>query len=375
MDSLIKELEKPKRFDAFIQEQMKNSTYVAEWKSEMPSPEYCASKVYNTYVAEYAAAMVGSVIDKNGEKPTHQMPTAKQLIGSLSRIADEWQMDNDRLDQYYILERRYRDKQYSFSQEQRNVEYAKLVKFLFDPFEKAVIAPHKRIDMLYFEGLFNGTQTVNDSNNTKSDVTYTYKIGVKKFYAKVAAWGNENSTPLDDIQEIVDYLGSQGKTVMKMRMSVRTFRKMCKSKQLRDVFKLKLGKVDVSAARVSYNEVNQYLESILLPTITIEKERYCLLADGKSTNMTKDDRVVFQCANTVAVLKVADTLESVDPLPNKTYSTYDNNQVGMWRNEKGRFIDYEMWAHPVFTGKEDYFILETDKTEAEVVKEQEASKV
>lgn len=363
MDSLIKSIEKPKNFDCFINEQMKNSTYVAEWKSEMPSPEPCASKVYNDYVAEYAAAMVGSVIDKNGEKPTHQMPTAKQLMGSLSRIADEWQMDNDRLEQYYFLERRYNEKKASFSQEQRNVEYAKLVKFLFEPFEKAVIAPHKRIDLLYFEGLFNGTQTVNSGNNKKSGVAYTYDLGIKKFKAKVAAWGSETSVPLDDIQEIVDYLGSIGKTVLKMRMSVRTFRKMCKSKQLRDVFKLKLGKVDVSAARVSYNEVNQYLESILLPTITIDKERYCLLADGTSTNMTKDDRVVFQCADTVAVLKVADTIESVDPLPNKTYSTYENNQVGMWRNEKGRFIDYEMWAHPVFTGKDNYYILETDQTQ------------
>lgn len=118
MDSLIKSLEKPKNFDCFINEQMKNSTYVAEWKSEMPSPEPCASKVYNAYVAEYAAAMVGSVIDKNGEKPTHQMPTAKQLMGSLSRIADEWQMDNDRLDQYYFLERRYNEKKASFSQDE-----------------------------------------------------------------------------------------------------------------------------------------------------------------------------------------------------------------------------------------------------------------
>ena len=39
MDSLIKELEKPKNFDAFIQEQMKNSTYKAEWKDEIKSVE------------------------------------------------------------------------------------------------------------------------------------------------------------------------------------------------------------------------------------------------------------------------------------------------------------------------------------------------
>lgn len=362
MDSLIKELQKPKRFDAFIQEQMKNSTYKAEWKDEIKSVEYSASKVYQAYLAEYAAAMVGSVVDKNGEKPVHQMPTAKQLMGSLSRIADKWQMDNDRLAQYYYLEGRYRDKQATFSQEQRNVEFAKLVKYLFDPFEKAVIAPQKRIDMLYFEGLFNGTQTVDGSNNKKSAVSYTYDLGVKKFKAKVAKWGDETSTPIDDIQEITDYLGSRGKTVLKMRMSIRTFRKMCQSKQIKDTFKLKLGKVDVIQSRVSYNEVNEYLSSILLPNIVIEKERYCTLADGTSVNMTVDNRVVFQCADTVAVLKASDPLESLDPVPNKSYSVYDDNLVGFWRTEEGRFIDYEMWANPVFVGKDDFVILETDKT-------------
>lgn len=362
MDSLIKNLEKPKRFDCFIQEQMKNSTYIAEWKSEIRSVEYCAAKIYQAYLAEYAAAMVGSIIAKDAEKPTHQMPTANMLMGSLSRIADEWQMDNDRLEQFYYLEGRYKDKEATFSQEQKQVEYAKLVKFLFDPFEKAVIAPHKRIDMLYFEGLFNGTQTVDGTNNKKSPVSYTYDLGVKRFKAKVAAWGTETATPLSDIQEIVDYLGSKGKVVRKMRMSTRTFRKMCKAKELKDVFTLKLGKVEVNNARVSYNEVNQYLQTILLPEITIEKDRYCLLQDDTSINMTRDDRVVFQCADNVAVLKVSDPLEAIDPTPNKVYSVYDDNHVGMWRNDKGRFIDYEMWANPVFTGKEDLYILETDKT-------------
>ena len=362
MDSLIKELEKPQRFDCFIREQMKNSTYKAEWKTEMPAVEYCAAKVYQAYLAEYAAAMVGSVVDKNAEKPTHQMPTAKLLMGSLSRMADEWQMDNDRLEQYYYLEGRFRDKAATFSQEQRGTEYAKLVKYLFDPFEKATIAPHKRLDLLYFEGLFNGTQTVDSANNKKSSVAFTYDLGVKKFQAKVKAWGDEAATPLDDIQEIVDYIGAKGKTVLKMRMSIRTFRKMCKAKQLKDVFTLKLGKVEVNNARVSYNEVNQYLASVLLPEISIEKERYCTLQDGSSVNMTKDDRVVFQCADTVAVLKCSDPLESVDPIPNKSYSTYDDNLVGFWRSDKGRFIDYDMWATPVFTGKDDFFILETDKT-------------
>ena len=108
MDSLIKELEKPKRFDVFVQEQMKNSTYKPLWKDEITTIDYEASRTYRAAIAEYSAAMVGSVIDKNGEKPTHTMPSANELVGSISHMGDEWQMDNDRLDQYYYMEGRLR---------------------------------------------------------------------------------------------------------------------------------------------------------------------------------------------------------------------------------------------------------------------------
>ena len=88
-DSIIEQLLEPKFFDAFIRENMKLSTYKAEWKNEM-NTEYEAAKVYQANVAEYAAAMVGSVIDGHAEKPTHQMPTLNQLSGSIAHMADEW---------------------------------------------------------------------------------------------------------------------------------------------------------------------------------------------------------------------------------------------------------------------------------------------
>lgn len=361
MDSIVQKLLNQRYFDAFIQENMKLSTYRAEWKDEMTA-EWTAAKMYQANIAEYAAAMVGSVIDKNAEKPTHVMPSINQLFGAISHMGDEWQMDNDRLDQFYQLEGRYHDKQASYTAEQRTAEYRNLIKFLFDPYEKAVIAPQKRVDMLYFEGLFNGTQTVSRANNTKANVSWTIDLGVKKFQAKVAAWGTATATPLDDIQAVDDFARSRGKAIQKIRMSRSTFRKMCKSDQIIKAFKIKLAKVDiVPSTIISLADVNTYLESIMLPVISVEKDRFVTLADGKQTNLTVDDRVVFQCAQRVAVLKVADPLQAVDPLPNKTYSTVDYALIGNWRDKKGRFVDYEMWATPVFTGLYDYFIMETDK--------------
>lgn len=362
VNSIVEELLKPKFFDAFIQENMKTSTYKAEWKNEMTT-EYEAAKVYQANVAEYAAAMVGSVIDGYAEKPTHQMPSIDQIMGSIAHMADEWQLDNKRLEQFYYLEGRYRNRKENYTEAQNVAEFDKIVKYLFDPFEKAVIAPHKRIDMLYFEGLFKGTQTVSRTNNPQANVSFTYDLGVKKFAAKVAAWGTDTATPIDDIEQVQDYARAHGKVIRKLRMSRVTFRKMCKSSQIIQAFTLKLNKIDVKPSAVSVADVNTYLESIMLPTIVVEEDKFATLSDGKTTvNLIPDDYVVAQCADRVAILKVSDPLEAVDQLPGKTYSTHDDNLVGFYRDKKGRFIDYDMWATPAFVGREDYYILKTGTT-------------
>lgn len=369
MDSILKKLQEPKAFEAFIEESMKLSTYRALWKDEISQVDYCAAKVYQTAMAEYAAAIVGSVIDKNGEKPVHQMPTVGELTGTIGHMGDEWELDNDYLDQLYYLEGRYRDRYGRYTPSQNQSDYDKLISYAFRPFEKAVIAPHKRLDMLYFEGLFNGTQTVSRNNNKKSNVAYVFNLGVTTFEAQTYAWGDQtnaaNATPIKDIRKVVMYAKSKGRTIQRIRMSEQTFFNMCQANEIKSTFKLNLNTVEVnpSVPLLSPAQVNAYLQSVLLPTITVEPDRFVVLADGTSANLTPDNRVVFQCANNVAVMKVADSLEQVDPLPGKTYTTHDDNLVGYWRDKTGRHTDYDMWAQPVFNGVNDYFILKTDSVE------------
>lgn len=150
MNSILKQLQDPKSFQTYIDEYMKTSTYTAEWKKEMKPVEYCAAKVYQANIAKYTAAMVGSVVAKNGERPLHTMPDWGQITGSIGRIADEWELDNDYLEQMHYLEGKFKDMSGSnYTQSVLNAAYDKLITYSFRPFERAVIAPHKRIDMLY----------------------------------------------------------------------------------------------------------------------------------------------------------------------------------------------------------------------------------
>lgn len=361
MNSILKQLLDPKSFQTYIDENMKTSTYKALWKNEIKQIDYCGAKVYQANLAEYTAAMAGSVIAKNAAKPVHHIPDFGQLTGSIGRYGDEWELDNDYLDQMHQLEDRYRDVSgRNYTQAQLNEQYDKLIAYSFRPFERAVIAPHKRLDMLYFEGLYKGTQTVSRTNNAKANVSYTFDLGIKQLTV-TTNWGEDASTPFTDIKMLKDEAKKKGRKILKLRMSENTFYKMCKAKEIKDTFKLNLGAIQLNPAvpMLTTEQINTYLRSILLPTIQIDEDQFVTLPDGSTVNLIADDRVVAQCADMVAVMKISDPLELADPIPQRSYSSHDDNLVGYWRDNTGYHVNYDMWAQPVFNGLNDLFILKT----------------
>ncbi len=365
-ESFLVELQKPKVFEAFINAGLRDSSFVPEWRNEIGEPQFCSSKAYVAEVAEYVSAMVGSVIDKNAEKITHQLPVAKELSGSIQRMGDEWQLDNDKLDQFYYMEGRYRDSLRRGSVFASESQRQSITRYLYNMFENAVIAPHKRIDLLYFEGLYKGTQTISNTNNKKSKIAFTYNLDVIYDKAQTYAWGDAShsadATPIKDLLHAVGKAKEHGRRVIKIRMSQGTFYKMCQANEMKGKFEMKFTEVNSTADVVPVDAVNAYFKSIMLPPIQVDESKFVSFADGTTADLIPDDRVVLQCVPTVAVLKMADPLEAVDPIPNKTYANYDGNLVGYWRSDRGRFTDYEMWATPVFNSVNGHFILKTDET-------------
>ena len=156
-----------------------------------------------------------------------------------------------------------------------------------------------------------------------------------------------------------DEARKKGRKILRLRMSENTFFAMCKAKEIKDTFRLNLGQITINptAPMISVDQMNIYLRSILLPTIQIDEDKFVELPDKTVFNLIPDNRVVAMCADKVAVPKCAECLEAIDPVDGVSYSTYDNNLIGYWRDKKGYHLTNEMWMQPVFDGIEDFFIL------------------
>ena len=365
MKSVLQEISEPKNFDAFIQEQMKISTYTPEWKKEMDT-DYTASGSFSEMVGEYTAAQAGSFIAKNADKPLQAMPDLGTITGSIGRLGDRWQLDNERLDKLMYLEGRYRDRAGNFSNERKASEWQKVLKFLFDPFEKAAIAPHKRLDLLYFNGLSNGQYVVNLSNNPDGiQWSLDLKIPTLKLRSSDVLFADAaNSDPVAVLQYHTLKLRAKGKVVTKYQMNFTEAQKILESARIKSAFSVDVSKGRVSPSGIVSTEMlNNYFKVVGLAPIEIV-DIFIGMPDQTVENAFKDNRIVFRTAASVAKLMVKDPLESKDPHPNKAYSIYEDNLISSYRREEGRFTEYEMQALPVFNGRNDFAILRTDEKDA-----------
>ncbi len=370
--NILELIQDPVAFSAFVNENMKTSSYKVGWDEEM-SVEYEPSNNWSAATADYARAMLGTVIADNADRVKHDLPSIGEISGTLARMGDEWQMDNDRLKRYYYMENRFRERSVNLTDTQKLQQYKNIVKYLFEPYELAAIAPHRRILAQYLEGLSDGQVTLTKTNNTGGIVwSKPLPNGIRKFKLRPTdvVWSTATLSTMDVItvlKYIEDEADKAGKTVIKHRISKSTAALICQCDQFKKLIGLtnNAWKTEMTPG-IGLNTINQYLASIngtgFAPFEVIDEKG--ILSDGTSFSMFKDGRISAMCADRVAVLKVSDPLELVDPVPNKLYTSYVDNLISQWRTEKGRYVGYEMFAYPAFTGKNDVLICDVTQKEA-----------
>lgn len=369
MATILETIQNPRAFDAFINENMKTSTYQIGWNKEMDT-EFESSTNWSAATADYAAAMLGTVIADNASRPKRNMPSIGEISGSLGRIADEWQMDNERLRRYYTMEERFKARAKNLTNETKAAEFAKIVKYLFNPYELAAIAPHRRILAQYLEGLSNGEVTLTKTNN-EGGIVWSKAISVgiakSKLRSTDVVWSKANLATMD-VLSVLQYAEEKatekGKAVIKHRMSKATAALVMQCNQLKNLIGLSAGNLKTNTSPVlGLDTINNYLTMVGIAPIEVVNE-YGIMPSGAGYSMFKEGRIVSQCANRVAVLKYTDPLESIDPVPNKVYTNFNDNLISQWRNDNGRYIAYEMFAFPAFVGKNDVFILDVTAKES-----------
>lgn len=346
-------MEDGKLFKAFIDQVMRNMTYVPLWKQFM-TWDYTPTLTFQAYLASSKAATVGSVINFGSGKPVRTRPTIGQLNGTLGQIGDSFQMDAATIRKVLELEER-------IARGEANV--ATLFNFIYGDFEKAMIAPQKRLDHWVLGGMSTGKITV-DLTNNPDGIQFEIDLSIPAYNQTGAVWsiGGTTSVPLTDIRTVVDAMRVLGYIPTTMHMSRNTFNKMISSSQIAGTFGLELRQLKVSPLNIVTPEMmNVQLSAVGLPTINII-EAPMLLPDGNVVYPFSDDKVCFTVGNNLGTVQYSYAIEQRAPKANKVYATVDNVLLATLENDKGRFLEYELNAFPAFEAYKSMAILTTNHT-------------
>lgn len=350
-------LAEAKTFKVFVNNVLKKSTYIPVWKKYFSKWEYTPTLNFKTYTAKASAAMVGSVIDFSSDKPLMTRPTAGQVAGDLSTIADRWQLDKLQIRQLLELEELIR---------RGDAVIGELYDFLFDDIEAASIVGMKRLDLMVLEGMSKGTITVDTTNNPDGAI-WNIDLGISTGTTDTGtAWATTeaNSKPLNDIQAVMDAGKASGIIYSMIKMSRATFNKMIASSQFTSVFGLQLKASPTKTVTLSnqniitLESVNVYLEGIGLPQIELVEDivRY---KDGTGFKPFVDDRVLFSVDNNMGNMMWTYANEERLPEKTKVYAKADKTLISSYLKDGGRFIEYELNAIPAFGRTDFMYILNT----------------
>lgn len=336
------------RIEAENQDQIK-------WKDYLSFSSTDARDWKVAYGAE-TGITVGSVIDRNSNKPLRERKVISSGYLSVMTIGDRWQLNNDNLEK---LAGKVGEFNKVIGDIAKNAVLNEIIEILVRDYKEAVLAPHKRMDLLLGQLRSNGQGVIDETTNPEGIKVKDLKLPVKRFKADATAKKNF----INFFNEEVVGKGSFSNVAV-MEMNKKTFSNIISlSEEFKDVYLNVLGgsKVGLSGGLMSEAMANELFAHFGLPLIKIIDD-YVTLPGNKRINVFEDDRIALLPSTNLGYLRYYKPLEAKDRVPNKTYNLLEGDHlISSQRTDEGRFVEYIAEWMPEFYNPSTHGVIELIK--------------
>jgi hypothetical protein len=167
-----------------------------------------------TVMADYVAL--------DSSLPLKSRESMGQASGDISKLGLEMWLNEKQLREIQILR-------------QQAGQKAEIARRIFADVPKVIKAVYERNEFMFLQGLSSGV-AVADTDNTGTGVRLDYKYPSDHKYGVAALWSNPStSTPIDDLQRMVDQASLEGETINRLMMDPYALNNLCKSTQMKDL--------------------------------------------------------------------------------------------------------------------------------------------
>lgn len=295
------------------------------------------TRVFKDYIGSVTGVMAGSINSRYGEKPIRERKNIGSGYGEIAYLGDRYQLPIDRLSELQDLIDKFNAAKTSDQVAAMN----EIVNFVYDDFRQVLLAPHKRMDLVFGELIMTGSTTVkNKDNRTDPNTPDVLKIELPFKFIQPAITDKANFVAY--LQSEVARLAPDYGKFSKMIMSRGTFVKNIAGSEDFEKFKaiLPAAEVTMSAGLISSAMVNAVFAGIGLPSIEI-KEDYVKDQTGANRAVYADDRITLLPQEQIGYMRFHTPYEVTDPIPGRSYSRADGELlISQERTNEGRFLEY-----------------------------------
>lgn len=324
------------------------------WKKYLDF-EQTTSRLFKTYLGTVTGVTMGSIIDRNSNKPLRERKTLGSGVGEVAYLGNSFQLDNDRLDTINELIKKYNSKG-SNSASVLN----QIIDFLADDVRQATLAPHKRMDYVLGQLRSTGTASVKVADNPDGIELLDIELPVQKFTAQTG----DKDTLINFIKDKVEGLTASVGSFTTMEMTRKTFNKrIVNTTAFQNAYKMILGssEIAVNGGLITDGMANQLLTGIGLPAIRLVEE-YVVKEDGTTVNSFADDKISLLPSEKLGKMMWHTPYEITDPIPNKVYTRLEGGHyISTQRTEEGRFLEYGAEWMPNIANPNKIAIIDTEQ--------------
>lgn len=296
--------------------------------------EQTASRTFKTYIGTSTGVTMGSVIDRNSNKPIRERKALGSGYGEVASLGDSFQIDIDRLDLLRVLIDKFNAKGGA-----QSAVIDEIVDFLVDDIRQCSLAPHKRMDYVVGQLRSTGKAEVKVDDNPLGVEMIDIELPVQRF--KPA--GTEKDTIIGYLQQKVQEMRPTVGTFGALEMTRKTFNEVVtKSAEFTNNYKMLFGNAEFATAGGLLTDamVNQLIVGLGLPPINLVEE-YVTKIDGTVVNAFADGVISMLPAGSLGKMRWHQPYEITDPVPNKVYTPLNGGHfISTLRTDEGRFIEY-----------------------------------
>lgn len=324
------------------------------WKDYLEF-EQTLSRTFKTYLGTTQGVVMGSVIDKNSQKPLRERRTLGSGVGEVATLGNAYQLDNERLDIIQQLINKF-----NAQGSNQGAVLNEIIGFLADDIRQCTLAPHKRMDYVVGQLLSTGKAEVKLGDNPYGVELMDLVLPIHKKEAQ----SSDKDYFITYLKKLVDELRPKVGNYGVIQMTRSTFNKrITSSKEFKDSYKMILGtaQIGLSGGLITDTMASTLFTGIGLPPIRLVDD-FVQKEDGTSANIFADERIAFLPTGKVGKMKWYMPYEATDRVPTKSYTLLEGGHfIATKRTDEGRFIEYGCEWLPDIANPHKITIIDTSK--------------